>query len=42
MWAVKNRDGILMVCDDREEAEQWCRDWRSVHGMKAWVVRTER
>lgn len=42
MWCVKTRTGILAVFDDRDEAEQWCRDWRSVHGGKAWVTRTER
>jgi hypothetical protein len=42
MWAVKNRDGILAVFNDRDEAEQFCREWRSFHGGKAWISRTER
>ena len=42
MWAVKTRKGILAVFDERYEAEQWARDWRSVHGMRAWVTKTER
>ena len=42
MWAVRTRKGILAVFDDRYEAEQWARDWRSVHGMRAWVTKTER
>jgi hypothetical protein len=42
MWAVRTKKEILAVFDDRSEAEQWARDWRSVHGMRAYVVRTER
>ena len=42
MWAVRTKREILAVFDDRDDAEQWCRDWRSVHGMRAWVTRTER
>lgn len=42
MWAVRTRKGILAVFDERYEAEQWARDWRSVHGMRAWVTKTER
>ena len=42
MWAVKTRDGILAVFNDRGEADQFCREWRSFHGERVWVVRTER
>lgn len=42
MWAVRTSKRILAVFDERSEAEQWCRDWRSVNGMRAYVVRTER
>lgn len=42
MWAVRTTKRILAVFDERHEAEQWCRDWRSIHGMRAWLTRTER
>jgi|APGre2960657373_1045057.scaffolds.fasta_scaffold04689_11 hypothetical protein len=42
MWAVRTRMRVIAVFDYRDEAEQWCRDWRSVHGMGAWVTETER
>lgn len=42
MWAVRTAKRILAVFDERYEAEQWCRDWRAVNGMRAWVTRTER
>jgi hypothetical protein len=42
MWAVRTRMRVIAVFDERDEAEQWCRDWRSVHGMGAWVTETER
>lgn len=41
MWTVRTKTRFLATFDDRNEAEQWCRDWRAVHGMRAWVVRTE-
>lgn len=42
MWAVANKRGYLAVFDWRDDAEQWLRDWVSLHGRRAWVIRTER
>lgn len=42
MWAVVTNRRYLAVFDWREDAEQWLRDWVSLHGRRAWVIRTER
>jgi hypothetical protein len=42
MWAVRTSRRYIAVFDWREEAEQWLRDWVSIHGHRAWVARTER
>lgn len=42
MWAVRTKRSYLAVFDLREEAEQWLRDWVSIHGHHAWLSRTER
>jgi hypothetical protein len=41
MWAVRIKDEILAVFDDRWEAEEYAREWRSLHGVRCKVVRTE-
>jgi hypothetical protein len=41
MWAVRTKARYLATFDDRYEAEEWCRTWRAVHGMRAWVSHTE-
>lgn len=41
MYAVRTKRVYLAVFDLRDEAEQWLRDWVSVHGHRAWLVRTE-
>jgi hypothetical protein len=41
MWAVKTRTKVIAVFDDRYEAEEWMRTWRSIHGHKVYLVRTE-
>jgi hypothetical protein len=40
MWAVRTKDEILAVFHDRWEAEEYAREWRSLHGPCK-VVRTE-
>lgn len=42
MWAVRTRKKYLAVFASREDAEQWLRDWVSIHGPRAWVARTEK
>lgn len=42
MWAVRTKQTILGTFDEREDAEQFAREWRSFHGDRVWVVRTER
>ena len=42
MWAVRTKTTILGTFDQRDEAEQFAREWRSFHGVRVWVVRTER
>jgi hypothetical protein len=41
MWAVRTKEEILAVFNDRWEAEEFAREWRSLHGMTVRVVRTE-
>ena len=41
MWAVRTRKRIVATFDDRWEAEEWMRTWRSLHGHKCFIVRTE-
>jgi hypothetical protein len=41
MWAVKTRTKVIAVFDDRDEAEEWMRTWRSLHGHRVYLVRTE-
>lgn len=42
MWAVRTRKSILGTFTERDEAEQFAREWRSFYGERVWVVRTER
>jgi hypothetical protein len=42
MWAVRTTRKYLAVFDHRWEAEQWLRDWVSIHGYRAYLARTER
>ena len=41
MYAVCNRQGYLATFSDIWEAEQWLRDYISIHGHKAWIKFTE-
>jgi hypothetical protein len=41
MWAVRTKEGILATFDDRWGAEEWMRTWRSIHGHRVYLVRTE-
>jgi len=41
MYAVRNRHKYLATFADRWEAEQWLRDYISIHGHGVWLVRTE-
>jgi hypothetical protein len=41
MWAVRTKEEILAVFNDRWEAEEYAREWRSLHGQGCRVVRTE-
>jgi len=41
MYAVRNRRGYLATFDYKPDADQWCRDYVSLHGHGAWVERTE-
>jgi hypothetical protein len=41
MWAVRIKDEILAVFDTRWEADEFAREWRSLHGVGCKVVRTE-
>jgi hypothetical protein len=41
MWAVKTQTKVIAVFDDRWEAEEWMRTWRSLHGHRVYLVRTE-
>jgi hypothetical protein len=41
MYAVRNRRGYLATFDYKPEADQWLRDYVSLHGHGAWVERTE-
>lgn len=42
MWAVRTKTTILGTFNVREEAEEFARAWRSFHGDRVWIVRTER
>ena len=42
MWAVRTTRKYLAVFNHRWEAEQWMRDWVSLHGHRAYLARTER
>lgn len=41
MWAVRTRKEILAVFDELSEAEEWMRTWRSIHGHRVYLSRTE-
>jgi hypothetical protein len=41
MWAVRTKRRYLAVFQWKEDAEQWLRDWCSIHGHRAWLARTE-
>jgi hypothetical protein len=41
MWAVKTRKNVLAIFYDRWDAEEWMRTWRSIHGHRVYLVRTE-
>ena len=41
MYAVRNRRGYLATFASKPEADQWLRDYVSLHGHGAWVERTE-
>jgi hypothetical protein len=41
MWAVKTRTNVLAIFDDLWEAEEWMRTWRSIHGHRVYLTRTE-
>ena len=41
MWAVRTRKAVLAIFDDRWEAEEWMRTWRSIHGPRCYLTRTE-
>jgi hypothetical protein len=41
MYAVRNRRKYLATFADRWAAEQWLRDYISIHGHAAWITRTE-
>jgi hypothetical protein len=41
MWAVRTKEEILAVFNDRWEADEFARGWRSLHGVMCKVVRTE-
>lgn len=42
MWAVRTKETILGTFNERDEAEQFAREWRSFNGDRCWIVRTER
>lgn len=41
MYAVRNRQGYLATFSELWEAEQWLRDYISIHGRGVWLVFTE-
>ena len=41
MYAVRNKRKYLATFAERWEAEQWLRDYISIHGHGVWLVHTE-